>query len=299
MRRLIFGRHFANFSVYRSFKFAVSLFCTAVLSQVNADTARSNLPNSASQSPRLAPVPGDHPIGARLNTNAAGIFAASRTNDARETVLRHGIEDWERKLENTNLDARARAVFEGNLKRCRMDLTDYEEERKEEAEHQRKFQEALRANFRTAWTNIPDPLENALRAQIRRYESELSDPGLAPNVRETDERSLAVFKQELAERATNVQLWANLRLAEQNNNSAQIDEAKKQLATFLAKRLGDVQGKKYPTNISYDAVMALYHKAAGSSPTVDRRKIVIAALVLLAIAPIIVIGSRMFWRRGT
>lgn len=278
----------------------VLLFCVAGLFTVNADPASNSLSGSPSRLPPLPPASSNYRIGANLNTNGAGIFAASVTNDAREVFLRHLIADAERNLENTNLDARLRPVIESQLRQHRMELTNYEEQRKEDAEQKRKFQEALRANPRTAWTNMPDPLENSLRASIRRYESELSDPGLAANVRETDERSLAVLNQQLAERATNVQLWANLRLGIENDNSAQIDEAKKHLASFLAKRLGDTQGKQYPTNLSYDAVIALYQKASGtSSPTVDRRKIVISALVLAAVVPIVIVGSRMFKRCRT
>jgi len=144
---------------------------------------------------------------------------------------------------------------------------------------------------------MPDPMEHTLKADISRYEAELSDPALPQNVREADERSLAVSKQQLGEHTTNAQLWANLMLAQQNNDRAQVDEAKKQLASFLAKRLGDVQGKKYPTNLSYDAVVALYGQASGGGSMVDRRKHVLFALILAALLPLTIFSYRALRQR--
>ena len=270
------------------------MVCVTGVFRANAGPATNDIRDSASEVSLSSPASNN---SVSRNTNGTNVFVSSTTNDAREAFLKHVVEDTERKLENTNLDVRLRPRIEAELRQHRMELTNYQQQQKERVEENRNFQDALRANPRTAWTNMPDPMEHTLKADISRYEAELSDPALPQNVREADERSLAVSKQQLGEHTTNAQLWANLMLAQQNNDRAQVDEAKKQLASFLAKRLGDVQGKKYPTNLSYDAVVALYGQASGGGSMVDRRKHVLFALILAALLPLTIFSYRALRQR--
>ena len=167
-------------------------------------------------------------------TNLAG----TNRHDVYGTWLSNTIEACKQALASTNLDAAHRQLMEQMLRFQQGQLSAHQEQMQKQAE----FVKAARANPRTAWTNLPDPIEAALSSDINTYEALLTDPGLAPAMRKSYEAMLANYRSKLADYHTTAQLRANLRLAEQSQNPEQIAKAKSQLADYLASRQRDLQG---------------------------------------------------------
>jgi hypothetical protein len=190
------------------------------------------------------------------DTNAMAAPPVAASSDSYKLWLLEDIDKNRRELSETNLSA-----------------------------NYSNFISSIRANPKTAWTNALDPIGRALELGIQRDELELAGSNLAPNLRVTYEMMLADSKLKLADHQTNAQLWANLRTAIQNRDAHEIVEAKQALAGYLARRLGPLQGKTFPSNMSYDAIIAQYKIAAGGSQ-IDRRKVIMGILVLLTIMPV-------------
>lgn len=215
-----------------------------------------------------------------LDTNSPDVYAA---------WLSHSIGDLERQLNQTNtgnLNTNYRASLEWILRLQRVKLTNHLENVKAQA----NFVGSVRSNSKTAWTNMPDPISEQLTLEVAKYQAQLADPTLAPGIRKSYERMLANYQEKLADHETNAFLWANLHLAEQNDNREQIASAKKHLAKFLAGQLGRMQGKTYPTNMSLDAVLAEYSKQGGGSHWFGNPVAIRALLyVVMFLTPLILI----------
>ena len=211
--------------------------------------------------------------------------------DPYETWLLKTIDDTKRELQQTNLPATYRRTLEWLLREHQGNLSDHQAQVQKKAE----FIKSVRANPRTAWTNRSDPIEQAFASDVAKYERMLADPALAPNLRETYEAMLEGYKQDLADHKTNAQLWADLRMARQLKDHERIDLSEKQLADYLAIKLGKIQGKKYSPGMSLDAVLEQYRIQAGGG--IDRRQVIRAILVFVMIAPLVFFTIYKFWRR--
>ena len=205
-------------------------------------------------------------------------------SNAYEVMLLKQIDDTEHELQKPDLNTNYRHTLQWILSRNQGELSNHLAQVQQNLE----FIKSARANPRTAWTNMPDPIEQALASDVSIYERELANPTLAANTRKTDEAMLEDYKQKLADHITNAQLWANLHMDQQDNNSEQIIRSQNQLADYLAKKLGQMQGKTYPQGMSLDAVIAEYQKQVGGSHWFDNRTIIRTIMFSIFILPPII-----------
>lgn len=110
---------------------------------------------------------------------------------------------------------------------------------------------------------LPDPGEQVFLRFRETYERMLADPGITPEARKSYEQLLQLQKSQLANHRTNAQLWENLVQAKQSKDDEKATRAERELADFLALRLGKIKGKTYPTNMSLEAVMKEYRAQPG------------------------------------
>ena len=215
------------------------------------------------------------------DTNSYGEQATNGLpQDVYEMAMRQAMADTRRQLEAPGLDTNTQHFLEGRLKQDEGLLASHQAQVQREA----VFVQSIRANPRTGWTNMPDPGKELFSRGIEQYERELADPALPAHTRHIDELMLKSLKQRLADRNTDFQLWANLRMARERRNPEQIAQAERQLADYLSAKLGRIQGKQYPPGMSLDAIIKQYEIQAGGGKF-DRRRIVIAALVVVALVP--------------
>ena len=217
-------------------------------------------------------------------------------NDVAGVWLLGEIENIKSKLQNQALDPTARKFMENNLADLQVRLDDH----KNQVQGREAFIARVRANPRTAMTNfsnLPDPVVQSMSALKARYERTLAETNLAPEVRKADEHLLATIDQHLTDHQTNVQLWANLHQVEMSKDPAKTEQAKRALASYLAIRLGKIQGKTYPANISLDAIMVEYNKLDGGSSWFRSRNIIRAAIIGVFLVPPVVMMFMMFRKR--
>lgn len=214
-----------------------------------------------------------------LSTNKEE-FKIGGTPDAMEIGVLNRIKEIKSNLLQSKTDPNSRGMLEHLLKELRGELADH----RALVQSNQAFAEAIRSNPRTAWTNMPDPIEQFLSLDVKRNERMLADSALDPNTRKMFERMLEDSRQKLADHKTNAQLWVNLNLARQSKFVEQTARAEKELADYLAANLGKIQGKKYPQGMSLDAIMKEYRKQENGSHWFDGRtaiRMIIFTFVLL------------------
>ena len=142
-------------------------------------------------------------------------------HDAMEAWLLKEIEKDKLGLERTNLDIHSRWALEQSLRQLQEQWNEHETQ----VESNKAFVESIRSNPRGALTNMPDPITQILSLNVARTTSELADPTLDPYRRQALERILTTYQQQLADHATNAQLWVDLRLAQASKNEEKVSEA--------------------------------------------------------------------------
>jgi len=230
-------------------------------------------------------------------TNEHGINIASNapaTNDNNPAIewLKKRIQQDQVTLQNTNLNESSRHFIEIGLK----DLQNRLESMQNEVQSNNATVQAISANPAGAVTNLGDPIDLAMSRQVDSYQKELADPALDHTRREAIEFALSDLTQIRDDHRLNAQLWSNVTDARRSRDSKHIAQAEGELADYLAKKLGKMQGKTYPTGMSLEAVMEQYRIQAGGAK-VNRRKIVLAALLLVALLPLAAFTYKALRRR--
>lgn len=229
-----------------------------------------------------------------LSTNEEE-FKVGAAPDAMEIGVLNRIKEIKSNLLQPNADPNSRGMLEHLLKDLRGQLADHHAM----VQSNQAFAEAIRSNPRTAWTNMPDPIEQSLVLDVKRNERMLADPALDPNTRSMFERMLEDSKQRLADHKTNLELWINLRLARQTKDVEQTTRAEKELADYLAARLGKVQGKTYPQGMSLNAIMEEYQKQEKGSHWLDSRKVIRMVILTVLLLPPLVMVFMAIKRRAS
>jgi hypothetical protein len=142
-------------------------------------------------------------------------------------------------------------------------------------------------------TNFQNPLESQLSTQILFYEQQLNDSGLDPNVRRAYEALLADKRIKLADFRTNAQLWMDVHSARKSGSQEQISQSEQALANYLSARLGRIQNKTFPSDMSLPSILEEY-KAAGRG-RIHTRSIVKAILLVTIATPLLGVII-FFWR---
>ncbi len=234
--------------------------------------------------PRVPGSPWVTPISTNFdlsNVNAGGPTSNAVPHDAMDAWLLQTIEKTKQDLQRPGLDATSRQFLEMSLRRLYGQWDDHQAQ----VQSNKAFIEAIRSNPRTALTNMPDPIEQSWSSAIAQKERELADPRLDPYRRQALETIVTTFKQQLADHTTNAQLWANLRLAQQSKDAEQMDHAKRELADYLAKSLGKIQGKTYPTGMSLDAIMEEYREQGNGSHWFNSRTAIRTIILTVFLLP--------------
>ena len=260
------------------------LLCSiGVISKADSDTNAAETAGYKKYSPMIVA-----PVGQFDTSNQT-----TNSKSSYEEVLSSSIEETKLALQQTNLNPIYRQSLERLLRVNESKLSDYSVHVKK----QHDFLNSVKANPQTAWTNLPDPVQAALESDVKQYQGELANPSLTPEMRRTYEAMLSTFQEKLADHQTNAQLWANLRLATQNQNQEKMILAKKQLANYLAVQLGKIQGKTYPSNMSLEAVMEEYKKQVGYSHWYENQSIIRGILFVCFILPPAIMISVVIKRR--
>lgn len=259
------------------------LFCIlwnlAFMLGLRADPVTNSINTAPAKYAPLVSTPLILPPGANYTyyTNA---------HDSYEQWLLVVIADTKLKLQQTNLNGTYRNSLEWLLSFNEGKLTNYQTR----LEEQSIFVKSVQSNHKTAWTNMPDPVAQALASDISKYEGELANTSLAPNIRSAYEVMLGNYKSKFADRKANDTLWANVRLAQQNDDQEQLTRAESQLADYLAERLGEIQGKKYPAGMGLNAVMLEYQKQVHGSHWFNRNNAIrIVILTIFLLPPLIIL----------
>jgi hypothetical protein len=227
-----------------------------------------------------------------VNGSGGGTVSNTVNHDPYEKWVLQTIDDLKRTLQNTNLNEGYRRSQEWMLRHQQESLAEHQAQ----VQKQLEFTKSVHADLQTAWTNILDPISESLTMDVARCQQDLADPLLTTNARASYQAMLEDYQQKLADHTTNARLWMNMRLAKQQHWSPeQTVLAKRQLADYLAVKLGVMQGKTYPPGMSLEAVMKQYRRQVGGSE-ISRRNIVVAALALVLLAPLAVFSWRI-WRR--
>lgn len=244
------------------------------------------LPKAAIQPNRLAA--GDTNYFRHPNLDPEILKANSiASNDTMGVWLLGEIEDTKRDLQNEGLNPTGRKLMQDNLAALQARLDDH----RSQVQSRAALIAGERINPRSAMTNfsnVPDSVVQSMSALRSRYEHTLSGTNLAPVVRKAYEQLVANIDQHLADHETNVQLWANLHQAQFLKDPVKKAQAEQALASYLGARLGRIQGKTYPANMSLRDVMKEYDKQDGAK--FDRRKIIIAMLLVTTCLPLVILG---------
>ena len=154
--------------------------------------------------------------------------------------------------------------------------------------------DAANLNPQGALTNRPDFVGATLTRSVARYEQELTNPGLDPVLRKSYERLLDQRKGQLADHETNLQLWTSLHRAHESRDVEKAATAERELANYLSRRLGTIQGKTYPTGMSLEAIATEYAKASGGRMT--RLEFALTVFLMVVISPIVFLMFYKFRR---
>ena len=228
------------------------LFLLVVRANVFAGSATDN-PNAVLMPPALMLPP--QAISNFENEAATGIKQTNfASKDPFEIELLQSIDSIRTELRQTNLNSTARLSLEHILTMAQIRLSNHEDQ----IQQRSKFDKLAQQSKDYFITNPPDPLGQALAADIAAFKTELADTNLNPVRRKTLGAILADYNEKLEDHKTNVNLWNNLTSAQLNRNPEQIVNAKQQLADYLAVKLGQMQGKTYPKGMAYDTVIEQY-----------------------------------------
>lgn len=205
----------------------------------------------------------------------------SAPRDAMEAWLLQMIESTKRDLGKLNLDVNTRQRLEWKMKRLQGQMADYQTQ----VQSNITIAAAMRSNPKTAFTNMLDPIAQSWSLTVKQYERELADPTLNPYRRQALETIVANAKQQLADHQTNAQLWANLVQAQLSRDSEKVASSQTKLAGYLETKLEKVQGKKYPPEMSLDAVMEEYRKQGNGSHWFDNRTVIRTIIFIVFLLP--------------
>jgi hypothetical protein len=133
--------------------------------------------------------------------------------------------------------------------------------------------------------NAPS-VEASLSLLIAETENGLTDPRLDSAARLQLEQNLLSFRTKLYDQRTNMLLWQNLNAAVLANNATKVHQGKAALAEYLTKKLSGIDGRPYPTGMSFEEVTGLYTSragvAAGTQPSTALNRRFLARAILLA-----------------
>lgn len=101
----------------------------------------------------------------------------------------------------------------------------------------------------------------------------------------------------LADHQTNAQLWANVRQAEESKETEKVSRTKQELADYLAARLGAIQGKTYPTGMSFDATIAAYNKQSRGGHWFENRSVIRSMIVAIWLLPPLIVTLMVLKKR--
>jgi hypothetical protein len=145
---------------------------------------------------------------------------------------------------------------------------------------------------------VMGPLVQQASMTVDFLQKKLEDPGIIPEQRKILESQLEQAKLRLADAKTNTELWSEYISAIQASDSERQSQSEARLSRYLAERLGRIQGKTYPTNMTLAAIGEEYKIASGGS-NFDRRRIVLVILSITTIVPLIFMGYWFFRSRST
>lgn len=210
---------------------------------------------------QFQPPPSLQALTNRHVTIFAGDFTQSQlknvfVNDNREGKLIDEIKSQQRIVTDPDLDLVRLRDARVSLDRLEAELMWYRQHAKRLA----IFQKSLQSNPATAWTNEPDPAVETLELNVWQDKQVLADPDVDPSTRQSVNQIFPLHKQLLSERQTESKLWMQLRIAAQLKKPLDVASAKQNLADYLGRKLGKIEGKTYPPGTSYDTIMDDYRK---------------------------------------
>lgn len=214
-------------------------------------------------------------------------------SDAMEKWLLQKISDIKGDLQKTNLNPVFYQSLQEQLWQFRGQLTEHRALVRDHI----ALAETIRTNRMSFTTNPPDIIGQTMSRSIDNYEKQSVNPGLPPNMRETYKMLAEDRKKQLADHQTNAQLWINLRLAQKSKDTEHMAHAEKELADYLAIRLGKIQGKTYPQGMSLDAILQEYQKQSNKFHWFDRRTVVRTIIFTMFLLPPLVMLFMTIKRR--
>jgi hypothetical protein len=206
--------------------------------------------------------------------------------DAMEKWLLKEIGSAKSDIKNTNLNNLTREFIRQKI----WELEEQMIEHRAQVESNKVFLELVRTNPMTVAMQPPDLIGQQLSQTMQHYQREASNPTLPPQLRKTFETLANDRKDQLTDHETNAMLWANLHRAQQSKDAANRERAEKELADYLAVKLGKIQGKTYPQGMKLDAIMAEYRKQENGFHWFDVRVASrIILLIFFLVPPLIMI----------
>jgi hypothetical protein len=145
-----------------------------------------------------------------------------------------------------------------------------------------------------------DAFESLLSGYVTNIEAQLANPQIDRVVRQALERRLSSFRGNLAGHRAENSLWQELALARVSNDSAGVARAQARLADYLAGKLGDIEGRRYPTGMSLASVMDRYNAKLGRGAPLRWGKLFVRTVLiaLLVVPPVLIVLQRLRQRRG-
>lgn len=147
-------------------------------------------------------------------------------------------------------------------------------------------------------TNLASPDDtfgSTMSSRSSYLEQMAANTNVDPILRKNYEHLAVGYRKLITDHQTNAQLWANLRIARSSKDPEKIARAEQELADYLAAKLGNINGKAYPTNMSLQAILKEYKKAQPQKfdPTVMIRGVIVIFLLL----PLFFYGVRYLHKR--
>src|SRR5208283_2768622 len=109
---------------------------------------------------------------ASTNFIAVGLMSNAVPPDIYEVWALKAIEDTKLELQAPNLDTNYQHSLKWLLRQLQGQLADH----RTQVQQNNAFLQSVQANPRTAWTNMMDPITEALTMDVAHYERELASP---------------------------------------------------------------------------------------------------------------------------
>jgi hypothetical protein len=134
-------------------------------------------------------------------------------------------------------------------------------------------------------------VEEQLSGEIANIKNQLTNSSLDKVTRRRLEWQLSDDEKSLQDHITNTMLWAKLTQARFSHDPDRIANAETKLADYLAKKLGAIEGKNYPTGMSLEKVTDLInaHLGRGSYWSDKKPLIRIILLAFLLLPPLVMV----------